>query len=249
MSEQRRRWMWRLCVGSMVLTLIMIVLSLRSFLITDECVLPFGKGMWRVDLFHGGFYLSNDAPFLSQAVLNPKAPWRFNYDLGRWEDSKLLVFGLVAMHRSCIAVGIPFWAMIGCQVWFIAWWLRNPRRHKRGRSGFCMHCNYDLRGSLDRCPECGFMFAAPLTDGLPAARFYAPGGIVALSAPRVAAGDALDGKPASAPGAVFLDGVDGVLAARGMEAALAAEQAAEGDAVEKDEMDENQLISPRSISR
>ena len=64
------------------------------------------------------------------------------------------------------------------------------------------------------------------------------GGVVAVAAPGVAAEDAAEGFACAAEGAVFGDGVDGVLTAGGGEAALAAEESAEGGAVENDEMDQ-----------
>jgi hypothetical protein len=57
----------------------------------------------------------------------------------------------------------------------------------------------------------------------------------------MAAADALDRAPPAAPGAVEVDGVNRVLAARWMKAALPAEQSAERNAVEEDEVDEEPL--------
>ena len=55
----------------------------------------------------------------------------------------------------------------------------------------------------------------------------------------MAPADPLDRPPAAAPRAVLGYGVDRVLAAARVVAALAAEQAAEGDAVEQDQEDED----------
>ena len=61
-------------------------------------------------------------------------------------------------------------------------------------------------------------------------------GIVTAAASGAAAGDAFEGAPGAFAGAVFLDGVEGVLAAGGVEAAVSAHESAEGGAVEEDEV-------------
>ncbi len=62
----------------------------------------------------------------------------------------------------------PFW-IVGVPYAFIAvpgavlpaaWLWRRHRLALRRRSNGCVHCGYDLRGTPDRCPECGTTSAA-----------------------------------------------------------------------------------------
>lgn len=36
---------------------------------------------------------------------------------------------------------------------------REVEQQRRKQQGLCLHCGYDLRGSHDRCPECGKLFS------------------------------------------------------------------------------------------
>jgi hypothetical protein len=53
---------------------------------------------------------------------------------------------------------VPFWMPVAGMailplVWAIG--LRKLRRQRRKAAGLCEDCGYDLRGSPERCPECG----------------------------------------------------------------------------------------------
>lgn len=57
-------------------------------------------------------------------------------------------------------IAVPFWmiAIVFGSLPTIYGWImimRNWRNHRRRRAGSCHVCGYDLRGSADRCPECG----------------------------------------------------------------------------------------------
>ncbi len=69
---------------------------------------------------------------------------------------------LIPGHASLFwRLGVPFWISA---LFFAAlsWYLYAPlhRRRKRKKLGLCVKCGYDLRGSKDRCPECGTAIAS-----------------------------------------------------------------------------------------
>jgi hypothetical protein len=80
------------------------------------------------------------------------------------ETAAALGFGYVEMSVEAVdggattqrGVWLPMWS-----VWLPLAWVaavrarRTLRLRRRRRDGLCVACGYDLRGSADRCPECG----------------------------------------------------------------------------------------------
>ena len=80
-----------------------------------------------------------------------------------WWPSKTLGGNRQLGYRTDILnMAIPMWLPT---LLFSVWpaWLSLPlhRRRKRKKLGLCLKCGYDLRGSKNRCPECGEAFEPP----------------------------------------------------------------------------------------
>jgi len=58
--------------------------------------------------------------------------------------------------HSHVLVGLPFW-LIALAAAGLLLALAHARRRYLVRPGLCAKCGYDLRGTPDRCPECGEM--------------------------------------------------------------------------------------------
>ncbi|MCH8880747.1 MAG: hypothetical protein IID34_12815 [Planctomycetes bacterium] len=65
-------------------------------------------------------------------------------------------------------VVVPLWmpALFFAVVWCYKFLLPSFRRGRRERLGLCLSCGYDLRGSINRCPECGQEFESLGVEGL-----------------------------------------------------------------------------------
>lgn len=74
---------------------------------------------------------------------------------------RLFGFACSAYEGPLFADGRYRWRVIGIPYWFLALltaippalWLR--RHHRASLAGRCPTCNYDLRATRTRCPECG----------------------------------------------------------------------------------------------
>ena len=56
----------------------------------------------------------------------------------------------------------PFWFLVTALAFYPTFVLlfRPSRRSRRRKLGLCLKCGYDLRGSEERCPECGGGFVS-----------------------------------------------------------------------------------------
>lgn len=92
--------------------------------------------------------------------------WRYSRDEPR-RDWRTMLFGFRVKHRrlapprpgeavTATVVALPLWApLLITAVLPARQLMRWQRRRIRVKLGQCLGCGYDLRASIDRCPECG----------------------------------------------------------------------------------------------
>lgn len=77
---------------------------------------------------------------------------RLSAALSAWRPSpwrrRFLAFELLGSAAFCVSRVRRTWSA--------------RRAEKRAESGLCRHCGYDLRGSPERCPECGAAAPPPV---------------------------------------------------------------------------------------
>jgi len=68
----------------------------------------------------------------------------------------------ITISRRITEIALPFWLTTSLLVipGLLAW-RRTVLRRSRLRSHRCLSCGYDLRGSPERCPECGRIAPSP----------------------------------------------------------------------------------------
>ena len=68
--------------------------------------------------------------------------------------------GMLVLSPAIWSVRVPMWAITALFAVGLVCSYPFPfhRRRKRKKLGLCVKCGYDLRGSKERCPECGTPF-------------------------------------------------------------------------------------------
>ena len=118
----------------------------------------------RVEYGHGGLLLA-----ISERKVFPddKAGWRvvwwrFPYREATWLPDywSITTGSTISTQVPLRGVDVPLWIPV-VPFAFLVWYnCFSPahRRRKRKKLGLCVKCGYDLRGSNERCPECGQEF-------------------------------------------------------------------------------------------
>ena len=190
MKRTRRHWPAFL---SLLLLAAVTSLWVRSKHACDAAVLFLpGEGKAQVGgSFHGKLYLVfTRVPFGPEragSMLTTSGPAdqtleevalladRPAVDQGRWGFR--FARGAGTMHLpeargKYLLVAAPHWVLAVLLSIPPLLWIRGLVRHWRWRrTGRCLHCGYDLRGSDGACPECG---AGPAVSGAPSRPATAP---------------------------------------------------------------------------
>jgi hypothetical protein len=184
-SDRKRSWFKAMNVACLALAAALICLFIHTHWTSYRLVLPTTSAeSWELQAHRGGIYIVQlDPERVSGAgvALWASEPSESAYvwvesHVARWREN--ILFGLGFVHGDGYTVTrLPIWFFVVTLLLFPIWWMLHPHRRPRRLFNQCTECGYDLRGSIDRCPECGHMFVGQRIVPPPAARSLKPGHI------------------------------------------------------------------------
>ena len=138
-----------------ILSLIGLLLSVGLWGMTSFLTVSYDDVVGRyASAAQGAVWLGND--------LGYAGPGWYTADIAfDWQDpvNGFEWWPLFANDKAGFQIIIPFWMpALVCMSALLWGYLPLHRRRKRKKLGLCVKCGYDLRGSSERCPECGQEF-------------------------------------------------------------------------------------------
>ncbi len=155
---------WR--IGTLLclaFALSLVVLWIRSVWVLDTLEVPLShttrlSACSALGVITVGHYVDSEQEWTRVWSSHDVSPYLTRYMRKKWpfgwESSG--VIGIRGRKLSHTSVRFPHWPPIVLLLTPLAFALWGAgRRYRRSKSGCCIHCGYDLRGSSERCPECG----------------------------------------------------------------------------------------------
>ena len=172
----RRRLFTAVTIGSLLLCVATVVLWLRSYWAAD-CVLRiseqyeshwFTDSRWALVSEYGGLelwhYRARQRIVDITGDLEPAGKSQVRYEYSRLKPGHGPLrwrFGIGRADQSIQpdlvykAVGLSHWLLVSILGLSVVLALNGRSRSRYQGHSFCRRCGYDLRGTPDRCPECG----------------------------------------------------------------------------------------------
>jgi hypothetical protein len=164
-----KRWTFRLLSGlSLVLCTLAVVLWVRGYWYYDSIVHA-AQGQSTHILFSGngrvGYSLIGNPTHSEFGVRSARlTPRMTRGETSGWTDFRVWrgppsvtnPAGQPLPLQPSWGVYVPRWFTVFATAILPAlWWIRHRRTRRQRLAGLCRVCGYDLRGTPDRCPECG----------------------------------------------------------------------------------------------
>ena len=165
MSPRKRAWLSEINIACLVFAVALAAGYVRSHWRSDAFSWLTTHGVWQLQLHRGGVFITF-AEFPRSRGINLK-PWITEHsdvayvwaesNVGGWSRQLVMGCGFVP-GNGYSAVRVPMWMIFITLMLYPIWWYQHPQRRRREQFGICFGCGYDLRGSRERCPECGRPF-------------------------------------------------------------------------------------------
>ena len=187
--DDARRWPARWARVPVLLSVPCLFAAVFGLVLAFD-VTPFGRTYrsfgWRIEICSGEVFLTkntNKSPTFTAPTSQPCQALAFTFRTRLWSWYDANVFGwateqgdlskpqwvflvhtrqlrlrLMRLVGIAAATGVLYPLGFACAT---AWAAFRERRRRR-REGYCLRCGYDLRASLERCPECGTPIPADL---------------------------------------------------------------------------------------